>query len=192
MDLFGETAAHDVGTKVLVKLPPGVIGDAEFHGTNECYRDRLRRWRGEFFPPVYINFLGMNPSGAAAAVNDRTIAREWFFTEREGFRGFSKTNIADYRHKDPATLLNLQTPVCSDRNLNTILYEAAGAAKIVVGFGSVNKALLPHAQRAIRSLVADGRKLWCFDVNADGSPKHPLYVAGKTELKVWDAVAWLN
>ena len=191
-DLFGNEQAHDTGSKRIIKLPPGVVGDAEFRGPNDCYRPRLRRWIGDLFPARYINFLAMNPSRASAHINDPTIAREWSFTTREGFEGMSKTNVCDYRHKDPSELLKLDIPACSEINLSTILFEAAGAQMIIVAFGGLNKVLLPHGKRAVRALVEDGHKLWCFDENADGSPKHPLYVKSTQPLRVWNPERFLS
>lgn len=185
LDLFGNPQPHDTGTKVKIKLPPGVAGDAEFHGPNDCYRVRLRRWRGDFFPVRYVNFIGMNPSAAGPDEDDRTLVRDWHFTEREGYSGLVKTNIADYRLTHPSDLLKLTDPVCSDRNLQALLYEAAGASLIILCFGSLNRILKPFGDAAVRALLADNRKLMCFDVNADGSPKHTLYVKGDQPLREW-------
>ncbi len=185
-DLFGNLPEHDAGSKLVIRLPPGVIGDAEFYGPNDCYRVRLRRWLGDIFPARYINFIAMNPSNAIATANDRTIAREWSFTTTFGFEGMSKTNIADYRQSYPDELLKVGEAVCSDRNIATILYEAAGAQMVVVGFGGLNKVLMPHGRRAVRALMDDKVKMMCFGENADGSPKHPLYIKGNCPLREWD------
>jgi len=191
-DLFGNPPEHDAGSKLVIKLPPGVRGDAEFYGENNCYRLRLRRWLGDIFPARYINFLAMNPSNAVAEANDRTIAREWSFTESYGFEGMSKTNVADYRQSYPDELLKIGSAVCSDKNLEIILYEAAGAQIVVAAFGGLNKVLMPHGQRAVRALIADGIQMMCLGENADGSPKHPLYVRGNTPLRKWDPSKFLE
>lgn len=181
-DLFGNQAEHDAGGKRKIALPPGVSGDAMFHGPNDCRRLLLRRWRGLWFPDHYLMFIATNPSVAAGHVDDPTIVRDWSFTEREGYSAFAKCNIADYRATKPSLFKDASIVPSTDRNLEVILATAAGAAKIIICHGNLSKPLRPLGESVVKSLRAAGHKLYCLGVNKDGSPKHPLYVLGTAPL----------
>jgi len=181
-DLFGESDRHEAGGKVKTRLLPGVKGDAKFAGKRDEYRPVLRRWRGEKFPDEYAVFIGMNPSTAEAAINDPTITREWSFTEREGLAGYVKCNVADYRATYPSDLLAPGLVLRSEENLKTILALAEGAKLVVACWGSVNKALRPLADETAAALRDAGVQLKCFGLTANGSPKHPVRLAGVTPL----------
>lgn len=172
---------HDPGGKVRLALMPGVKGDATFSADGR-YRQLMRRWVGDSFPDRYILFIGMNPSTADAAVNDPTCAREWSFTQREGFEAMVKANVGDYRATVPRMLLEPGVVASSPENLPAIREAAAAADKVVVCHGKLNKALAPAGKALIDSLKNDGVTLWCFGQNGDGSPKHPLYLKGDTPL----------
>lgn len=175
---------HDPGGKSRSRLLPGVNGDAEFCGPNDCYRPVLRRWRGDAFPERFVLFVGMNPSTAEATFNDPTIAREWSFTEAWGYSGMVKVNVSDYRLTDPKKLKDVGAPLESDGNLFRIRRLAAEADKIVMAHGKLPKPLVPLRWALMHALtVQDRRELWCFKKNADGSPKHSLYVAAGTPLQ---------
>ena len=171
---------HDPGGRVRLALPPGVRGDAQF--SDHEHRQIMRRWMGESFPERYILFIGMNPSTADATVNDPTCAREWNFARREGYEAMAKGNVGDYRATDPKALLAPGVVVSSPANLPSLRIAAAGADRVVLCHGKLNKALAPAGRDLVQALRADGVELWCFGTNADGSPKHPLYLRLDTPL----------
>lgn len=177
---------HDPGGKVRLALMPGVQGDATFSPDGR-YRQLMRRWIGDSFPDRYILFIGMNPSTADAAVNDPTCAREWSFTQREGYQAMVKANVGDYRATDPKMLLAPGVEASSPDNLPAIRQVAAGAERVILCHGKLNKALAPAGKALVEALKADGVELWCFGTNADGSPKHPLYLRGDTPLRRFEA-----
>jgi hypothetical protein len=174
-------AAHDPGGKVRLRLAEGVHGDAVMSPDGR-HRQIMRRWLGDAFPERYILFIGMNPSTADANVDDPTCAREWTFARREGFSGMVKCNVGDYRATDPKMLLQPGVVAVSDANLPAIRQAAAGAGRVVLCHGKLNKALAPAGKAIVEALKADGIQLWCFGTNADGSPKHPLYLRADTPL----------
>lgn len=173
---------HDPGGKTKMRLLPGVNGDAVFAGPDDCYRPLLRRWTGDAFPEAFAMFLGMNPSVAGAEINDPTIGREWEFTTSWGMTGLVKVNVVDYRLSDPRKLKSVEVPLESKGNAAAILDHAERASRIVIAHGNLPAALRPFGSTIVMGMRVRGLKLWCFAKNADGSPKHSLYVKGGTEL----------
>ncbi|WP_323015071.1 DUF1643 domain-containing protein [Devosia sp.] len=173
--------AHDPGGKVRLRLGEGVKGDAVM-SPDGLYRQIMRRWLGAEFPSRYILFIGMNPSTADASVDDPTCAREWNFARREGFSGMVKANVGDYRATDPKMLLAPGVEAVSPANIPAIEEAALGAGRVVLCHGKLNRALAPAGREIVLRLRGEGIDLWCFGTNADGSPKHPLYLRADTPL----------
>ena len=178
---LGDDTAHDPGGKVRLRLGAGVHGDAVMSDDGR-YRQLMRRWLGDTFPENYILFIGMNPSTADATVDDPTCAREWTFARREGFSAMVKCNVGDYRATDPKMLIQPGIVAVSSANIPAIRKAANGAGRIVLCHGKLNKALAPAGREIVETLRADNLDLWCFGTNADGSPKHPLYLRADTAL----------
>ncbi|UYO00272.1 MAG: DUF1643 domain-containing protein [Devosia sp.] len=173
---------HDPGGKVRLRLGEGVRGDAVMSQDGR-YRQLMRRWLGDAFPDDYILFIGMNPSTADASVDDPTCAREWTFARREGFSAMVKCNVGDYRATDPKMLVAPGVVAVSPDNLPAIRAAARGAGRVVLCHGKLNKALAPAGKELVEALRAENIALWCFGTNADGSPKHPLYMRADTPLR---------
>lgn len=171
---------HDPGGKVRLALPAGVRGDAVF--SDHQHRQLMRRWTGAHFPQRYCLFIGMNPSTADASVNDPTCAREWAFSLREGFSGMAKGNVGDYRATSPKALLAPGVMASSPANLPLLIETAKGASLVILCHGKLNRALVKPAQDIVAALRAQNIELMCFGTNADGSPKHPLYLRLDTRL----------
>lgn len=164
-----------------LRLGEGVRGDVVMSADGR-YRQLMRRWLGEAFPDRYILFIGMNPSTADASVDDPTCAREWTFARREGFSAMVKCNVGDYRATHPKMLVEPGIVAVSPANIPAIRQAARGAGLIVLCHGKLNRALASAGREIVETLRADGLDLWCFGVNADGSPKHPLYLRADTPL----------
>lgn len=179
-----ESKVHDPGGKVRLPLLPGVDGDAEF-SDDGIYRHWLHRnWGFRRYTDgrePYMLWIGANPSTAEARIDDPTIRKEMAFTKRMLIDRYVKVNIMDYRATYPKDLLRPGVHPCSPRNAETISGFARGAHAIVVCWGKLHPRLAVHADAVLRLL--NGRPLNCLGVNGDGSPKHPLYLAGNTRFE---------
>lgn len=176
---------HDPGGKITHRLPPGIMGNAEFTGDRQQYRHLLRRWIGPSEQP-YALWIGLNPSTATAKLNDPTITREWGFTFREGLSSYVKCNVMDYRATDPGDVLaawRAGVSVRSDINLSAIREQAANAALIVACWGAIHPKLRGAADDVRRVLFDDRRKVMCLGLTKGGHPKHPLYLAADTPFR---------
>jgi hypothetical protein len=124
----------------------------------------------------------MNPSTAEAQVDDPTIRREIAFTRRAGFGSLIKVNVMDYRATRPAHLLAPGVQPCSEENLPCIARWARAASVTVAAWGTLPKPLRGYAN-AVAAAIAGA--IYCLGQTGDGSPRHPLYVLGETELIRW-------
>lgn len=159
---------------------PGTIDPAKQAAISPCelYRWSLRRVWDPDRPRIF--YLGLNPSKADAEENDPTVGRWIDFSRRWGYGSFSVGNLFAYRSTDPAGLAKAADPIGSLCD-EWIDREAAAAATIVCCWGSASKlrgaarkAFLERAEAVTRRLPAAS---FCFGKNADGTPKHPLYLS---------------
>lgn len=135
-----------------------------------------RRWDGL---PIgaghHAAFIGMNPSTADETADDPTVqgcmarARAW------GFGAAVMLNAFAYRATDKRRLLEVEDPIGPD-NDGDILRLCAAARVVVVAWGQPPKPLRARGPALATMLRAAGIQPMCFATNADGSPKHPLYV----------------
>lgn len=174
---------HDPGGKTRLQMLPGVRGWAKFSDC-ERYRHSLAR---EWGPGQYVLWIGMNPSTATEKVDDPTIRREIYFTQREGYNSYRKANVMDYRATDPKELFRLPAGVwrCSQENLPAISELANEAALVVAAWGTLPNPLRAYAKQVVLLMKNLKVKLWCLGTTQDGSPRHPLYVKSDTRLIRW-------
>lgn len=132
-------------------------------------------------------WIMLNPSTADAFKDDRTICRCMEFAKREGLGGIEVVNLYALRTTKPEHLLDHPDPEGPD-NSNawalSLYHDQVGM--VVAGWGaSVGSSKmdgLPES-RALKAYA--GPPMHCLGVNADGSPKHPLYLDGKTGFEIW-------
>jgi hypothetical protein len=177
-----QITAHDPGGKVKLPLPAGVTGEAFF---SDCGRYRWLLWRR--WPHTgkdgFALWIGMNPSTAAEDVDDPTVKREWTYTrDRLDLGSYAKANVMDYRATHPEDLRAPGIVPQSADNGREIIGNARHAAIVVLAFGALPKPFRRYAAEIVGRLEAEGIALWCMGFTKDGSPRHPLYVAGETQL----------
>lgn len=131
----------------------------------------------------------LNPSTADAALNDPTITRAMGFAKRHGFSRLIVLNLFAYRATDPKLLPGLLDPIGV---LNNTYLRAAfnfhSSATFLVAWGANFKDwdLKKEQVTNVCRLAQHYRvPLYCLEKNADGSPKHPLYIRADADLKRW-------
>ncbi|ADV83165.1 DUF1643 domain-containing protein [Terriglobus saanensis] len=172
------TVQHDPGGKVRRSLALGVRGAALFGGDQKQYRYVLRRtWNIHL--PAFM-FLMMNPSTADTSVDDPTVARCQAFARKWGGGSLYVTNTFAYRATDPRDLLAAPDPV-GPENDRHILATAYRVSRIIIAYGQPHRALRQRGLDVCALLRGNGHKLHALKLNADGSPRHPLYINGEAE-----------
>lgn len=134
-------------------------------------------------------FIMLNPSIADEYVNDPTIKKCIKFAKREGCGGFYVVNLHTRRATEPDALLNCRwktlSPDAAFYISKSILHAREFNWKVVVAWGS-HKATKFGLRASVCNLsLGYGVPLYCFDINKDGNPKHPLYVKDNQPLKLW-------
>lgn len=136
----------------------------------------------------YLLWLGHNPSDAGAHYNDPTAEKICKFTHHYGYTFFKLMNMSDRIAPEPSDLLRLKAKELQSReNMVNIMRAARYADKVIACWGSVHPSLKVMADCLEAALRAEGHELWTLVLNADGSPKHPLYIKDGTPLKLYKA-----
>jgi hypothetical protein len=148
------------------------------------YRYLLRReWsplKADLLGRRVLTFVLLNPSTADHQIDDPTVRRCMRFAERDEFNALQVVNLFAYRCTFPHELALVEDPIGPENDMY-ITDACREATRIVVGWGSAHSARnrIEFIERLPERLAA-GMSFWCLGTNADGSPKHPLYVPGNT------------
>lgn len=131
-----------------------------------------------------LAFVMLNPSTADKRWNDPTVARCEYFADRWGFGGYVVVNVFSYRATDPRELLTVPNPAGLPRNA-TFLALAMREPGVVLAWGTHGGPWAQSFAASIPTLRQGMNPALCLGVNADGSPKHPLYIRGNTDPMIW-------
>lgn len=159
-----------------------MTGSAVFDDTG-AYRYRLRREFGEG-PPMM--FVMLNPSTADHERNDPTITRCCGFAKREGAGSLWVGNLHALRSTDPKALARAEHPdgPDNDRHLMAMADETVAArGSVVVAWGA--HTFSRARARYVATELFRPLQLMCLGTTKDGSPRHPLYIAGNQPLIPW-------
>lgn len=152
---------------------------------SSCGRYRYRLTRGD---EPRLAFVMLNPSTADAEQDDPTIRRCLAFAKREGTKGIEVWNLFGLRATNPKELNTAADPY-GPENDQHLADLAASRHRIVVcawGVGAPSEAVI----RALTILQGGfDLMLYCLGHTRDGSPRHPLYLAGDAPLVPWNGVS---
>lgn len=139
------------------------------------YRYALwRSWNG--LPRVM--FIGLNPSTANENEDDPTIRRVIRFARDWGYGGVFMMNLFGIVSSNPKYLLTCPDPI-GDNDKYLELYSQS-SKEIVFAWGNFKEA----EQRA-KEIVAKFKFATCLGRNANGTPKHPLYISADTKQVIY-------
>lgn len=144
------------------------------------FRFWLTRVWDELLPMLCL--IGVNPSTADEKDDDNTIRREMAFAERDGFGGILKLNLYAFRATEPAAMWKAQKAgvdiIGGPRNWADALkgyVSQHNCTMVVAAWGR-------HGKKRGPDVAARWPAMMCFGLNADGTPKHPLYLPGDTPI----------
>jgi hypothetical protein len=156
----------------LFKVEKDYLNGAEFSIAGS-YRYVLWRIWDETKPTIM--FIGLNPSTANSTDPDPTITRVVSFAKEWGYGGMFMLNLFTIISSDPKALRN-----CPDRDRKADHYLQIYdymVKRVVFAWGNFRESK-ERAQDVIRMFP----NAYCLKKNKDGSPRHPLFVKGGTEL----------
>lgn len=139
-----------------------------------CKRNRIEGgWTSK------VLFVGLNPSTANATQDDPTIRRCVGFARAWGFDWLYMGNLNAWRSTDPKGLPVDPIAAVGVRNQEALTWLAQHAELVVAAWGQ-NK-LNRYASVLGRRILALPHAR-CLGRNADGTPKHPLYLPAASTL----------
>jgi hypothetical protein len=134
-----------------------------------------------------VAFCMLNPSTADEVQNDPTVARCVSFARAWGYGALVVLNLFAWRATDPAELYQrriLDWDIIGPDNDAYIESYAAESDLFVCAWGTHGK-LDNRGQEVASRLRRMDVRLHHLGLNADGSPKHPLYLKGTLRAQPW-------
>jgi hypothetical protein len=112
----------------------------------------------------------LNPSKASEIMSDPTVTRNMRRASNEGFGGLLMANLYAFVSTDPKALLNNGDSVgeLTDYYLKQMIELSE---RQLCGWGSFKP--VSHRAPIVLAMI---KEPYCLGINADGQPKHPLYI----------------
>lgn len=171
--------------------PDNELGTADF---SKCDKFRYQLTRSVPNPKghtsggtdPFLLWIMLNPSVATHIVLDPTVTRCWTRTRVLGYTAMCVVNLFAFRSTDPDELYRQERPVGPKNDLYIV--ENAKLADLVVCAWGNHGTHLGRGQRVLEMLRIEhrlGDKLRHLGINANGEPKHPLYLPYTKPLEVF-------
>lgn len=152
--------------------------DVKLEGFGAAFSDdrnyRYALWRVWNPDKGLVMFIGLNPSTANETKPGPTITRVMGFAARWGYGGVIMMNLFALVSSKPQALITSADPV--GENDQWLQAMAGKSQKVIFAWGAFKQAKV-RCQQVIEMFP----EAECLLKTADGSPEHPLYVAGITE-----------
>lgn len=126
-----------------------------------------------------LGFILMNPSVADDEITDPTVTRLIKRAMNLGYGGLRIANLCAYITPYSDELNGIENPF-GEENEYYIKEIIRDSEVVIVGWGNIGHKYYSHYQE----MLSD-KDLYCLGINKSGAPKHPLYVAYNTELKLY-------
>jgi hypothetical protein len=124
----------------------------------------------------YAMFIGLNPSTADETHDDPTVRRCIDFAKRWGCGALCMTNLFAFRATDPRKMMGYPRPIGEEND--KWLVRCSREATFVVAAWGCHGRFMARDEDVMKLLD----NVQCLGVNADGTPRHPLYVRRDREL----------
>ena len=137
--------------------------------------------------PAGVTFIGLNPSKADERADDPTIRRCIGFARRWGAPRLNVVNLSPLVATRPADLkaAGPEPDAVTARNLEHVASVTRRGEMVIAAWGVLG-AVEGRDARVMELLRGAGvRAVYCLAINADGSPRHPMYMPGATEPAVY-------
>ena len=151
------------------------VAKGAIFSNDRMYRYALWRVWNQQHPMLML--IGLNPSKAGEINNDPTITRSIRRANEAGFGGLLMANLYAFVSTDPEILYRGQGNFVGDLNDYYIRQMIAMSGRQLCGWGS-----FPAVIQRVPIVLAMIKEPYCLGVNADGQPKHPLYISYKTPM----------
>jgi hypothetical protein len=135
-------------------------------------------------PETFVQFIGLNPSTADEKLDDPTIRRCIAFAKAWGFGALCMTNAFAWRDTLPKNMKKAVAPV--GRENNDHLLQCGREAGLIIAAWGKDGVFLDRQNFVRKMFFDDGLKLHHLGLNGDGTPRHPLYLKGKTLPTLWN------
>jgi hypothetical protein len=161
---------------------------------SDCGTHRYRLHREWDKSRPTLAFLMLNPSTADHLTDDPTVTRCLLRAAAGKFGRLEIANLFPLRATYPDELLTHPDPLGPTRGSVTadgaILDVISNAHFVICAWGA-HRAAEERADDVMRLIKMTGmrNKLYHLGLNKDGSPKHPLYIAGSTRPKPFEFAA---
>jgi hypothetical protein len=143
-------------------------------------RHRLTLWRIWDDKKPKVMFIGLNPSRADENVNDPTMRSIMRIAKRNGHGGVYMTNLFTYRSTKPENI-DWDDPNIPDAD-NILIDTSIKCKDVVFAWGANNTyGRDKEVERLFKRAMVVG-------LTKNGSPAHPLFIKGDTELKPYKEV----
>jgi hypothetical protein len=128
----------------------------------------------------------LNPSTADARSDDPTIRRCISFSRKWGATRMTVVNLFNWRCSDPRDLREVEDPVGPQPFADRLLLKSIRkCTHVVLGWGTHGK--LNERNREVFALLKrNAVPVKCLGRSKDGHPLHPLYLASRTELRMYE------